>query len=274
MSRINWVATGNFTSEWRPLTLCLLLWVLSTWYFFDPSRIDIAAMYKRNFAERPQPICSVLNNWGVWESAKFTARYVLPVVPSVGFDELDAGDDLDPLDVSRCRRANSRFRKHRRLVPALDHREPGSHRLVALTFTRDRYRLREDVAHAPRPRLTPDLLHLDLDAPIGHAIAVVLERDQALTRFSVFRPGRELRFSTRSNQSALPISNSVTLRPLSQCSTWFPLTTIRAPNSTGRPASPPREAPGRAHRATRPMSAAIARQREPASSRTCISGAE
>jgi hypothetical protein len=94
LSRVNRFVTGNFTSEWRPILRCWLpLWLLSSLYFLDPARVDVGAAYESMVRDRPESVCATLNRWGFLESVKFTTRYVLPVVPSVGMEELVAADE-------------------------------------------------------------------------------------------------------------------------------------------------------------------------------------
>jgi hypothetical protein len=92
-SALNFLMTGNFTSEWRPIFVCWLpVWLISSCYFADPARIDVAPGYRKAFTDEPAPICATLDHWNAAESLKFTTRYVLPVIPSVGMEQLEAAD--------------------------------------------------------------------------------------------------------------------------------------------------------------------------------------
>lgn len=94
LSRINRFATGNFTSEWRPIFWCWLpVWLASSCYFADPARLDVGAFYRVNVERNPASFCATLADWDFWDGMKFTTRFVLPVVPPVGLDEIDAADE-------------------------------------------------------------------------------------------------------------------------------------------------------------------------------------
>jgi hypothetical protein len=110
LSRINRFATGNFTSELRPILCCWLpVWLMSSCYFADPARVDVASQYRRAFLDHPEPVCALLDHWTFFDSMKLTTRYVLPVVPSVGLDEVDASDELEthPLCIGAAERIRS-----------------------------------------------------------------------------------------------------------------------------------------------------------------------
>jgi hypothetical protein len=93
-SKVNWLLTANFTSEGRPIYVWLLVWLISSCYFADPARIDVVPGYRSGFVAEPAPICASLDHWNGLSSLKFTTRYVLPVISSVGFEQLEAADDL------------------------------------------------------------------------------------------------------------------------------------------------------------------------------------
>jgi hypothetical protein len=94
-SRLNRILTGNLTSEWRPL-LCgwLPLWLLAALYFANPARIAVAAENETGAAQQIASACATLGNWSFWDSLHFSTRYVLPIVPSVGMEDLSAADQL------------------------------------------------------------------------------------------------------------------------------------------------------------------------------------
>jgi len=94
-SRLNRVLTGNLTSEWRPLLYGWLpLWLLATLYFTNPARVAIAAENARDAAAPTGSACATLGDWTFWDSLHFSTRYVLPIVPSVGMEDLSAADQL------------------------------------------------------------------------------------------------------------------------------------------------------------------------------------
>jgi hypothetical protein len=92
-SKLNRVLTGNLTSEWRPL-LCgwLPLWLLAALYFTNPARI--AVENQTASAQQAASACATFGNWSFWDSLHFSTRYVLPIVPSVGMEDLSAADRL------------------------------------------------------------------------------------------------------------------------------------------------------------------------------------
>jgi hypothetical protein len=64
-------------------------------------------MYKQSFANNPTGVCAALNHWGPWEALKFTTRYILPAVSSVGMEELMAADE--PRSHTSCLAASQRI---------------------------------------------------------------------------------------------------------------------------------------------------------------------
>jgi len=117
LSLVNRFATGNFTSEWRPILWCWLpLWAMSSCYFVDPARVEVGPDYRRSFDDNPAAICATLDRWGFLESVKFTTRYVLPVVPSVGMVQLGAADVLQTHPL--CLAVADRIRHPRPTVPS------------------------------------------------------------------------------------------------------------------------------------------------------------
>jgi hypothetical protein len=114
-SGLNYFMTGNFTSEWRPIFVCWLpVWLISSCYFADPARIAVAPGDRPSFAEDPAPICAILDHWSAAESLKFTTRYVLPVIPSVGMEQLEAADG--PEAHPRCLSTSDRIAHERPTV--------------------------------------------------------------------------------------------------------------------------------------------------------------
>jgi len=94
-SRVNRLLTGNLTSEWRPLLYGWLpLWLGASLYFVNPARVAIAAEQERQAAAQIAAGCATLGRWTFWDSMHFSARYVIPIVPSVGMEDLSAADQL------------------------------------------------------------------------------------------------------------------------------------------------------------------------------------
>src|SRR2546428_6878808 len=89
---------------------------MSSCYFLDPARVAVGADPQRGSNERSGATCAMLDRWGFLESVKFTTRYVLPVVPSVGMEELTAGDALQTHPL--CLAVADRIRHARPTVPS------------------------------------------------------------------------------------------------------------------------------------------------------------
>jgi hypothetical protein len=99
-SRANARLTRNFTSVGLPLRWWLATWGLLAVLFSDVRRVDVATLQQPLFRQDPAPLCAVLGGWDGWDAVKFSLRFALPLVPTVGYDAFDAA--AAPQAAERC----------------------------------------------------------------------------------------------------------------------------------------------------------------------------